>query len=190
MVCLSTVLGNIQFQQNLLLLISNVKSYYMVKNCQILVWSGVSSRPKYNSHQIPFGILKPNFRASSSKARSRIQDVRNLALYSRTIPNRTFTSYNLYDIELCWPQESNQCFGWTCCILPWTSLFNFFFRSSIVHLFYLIFSSSSVDLINKFWTQSPFFNFSRFVLLSFLFSLFFFLFFFSLFFRHSTDLES
>ena len=184
MVCLSTVLGNIQFQQNLLLLISNVKSYYMVKNCQILVWSGVSSRPKYNSHQIPFGILKPNFRAkfsnfSSSKARSRIQDVRNLALYSRSIPNRTFTSYNLYDIELCWPQESNQCFGWTCCILPWTSLFNFFFSSSIVHLFYLIFSSSSVDLVNKFWTQSPFFNFSRFVLLSFLFSLFFFCFFFS-----------
>ena len=180
MVCLSTVLGNIQFQQNLLLLISNVKSYYMVKNCQILVWSGVSSRPKYNSHQIPFGILKPNFRASSSKARSRIQDVRNLALYSRRIPNRMFTSYNLYDIELCWPQESNQCFGWTCCILPWTSLFNFFFFSSpIVHLFYLIFSSSSVDLVNKFWTQSPFFNFSL-----------FFQVFFSFFFRHSTDLES
>lgn len=182
MECLSTVLGNIQFQQNLLLLISNVKSYYMVKNCQILVWNSDSSRPKYNTHQIPFGILKPNFRASSSKARSRIQDVRNLALYCRTIPNRTFTSYNLYDIELCWPQESNQCFGWTCCILPWTSLFNFFFSSSIVHLFYLIFSSSSVDLINKFWTQSPFFNFSRFVLLSFLFSLFFFCFFFFLYF--------
>ena len=151
----------------------------MEKNSQILVWSGISSRPKHNSHQIPFGILKPNFRAkfsnfSSSKARSRIQDVRNLALYSRSIPNRTFTSYNLYDIELCWPQESNQCFGWTCYILPWTSLFNFFFfSSSVVHLFYLIFSSSSVDLVNKFWTQSPFFNFSVFFFLFFFFPFFF-----------------
>ena len=63
-------------------------------------WHDAAFRLGQETHQIPFVNLKRTRWASRSKSRSGSQNISSLALYRRRIPNRVFTSYNIYNEKL------------------------------------------------------------------------------------------